>query len=354
MRDEPTGPDNGGAAVPIGMPQRQPRAQDTPDPSQDPSAQQKKSGTWQKIRPWALGVFFVVVAVLLARLSRSVDWGLAWQAMQSYRPGTLLLAVALAASSHLLYSTFDLLGRRQTGHKLPAPRVMGVAFVSYAFNLNLGSVVGAVAMRFRLYTRLGLSTATITEVLAVSLLTNWLGYLLLGGLVFALRPLQLPPEWKLGSTSLQLLGVLMLLAVAAYLALCWLARQREWTVRGRRFKLPTGRLALVQLVVSSCNWLLISGVIFVLLGDRIDYASVLSVMLIAAIAGVVSHIPAGLGVLEAVFIALLSHRAAPAELLAALLTYRAVYYLGPLALAGAVFLYFNAAASGRGRSQKPA
>ncbi len=57
-----------------------------------------------------------------------------------------------------------------------------------------------------------------------------------------------------------------------------------------------------------------------------------------AIAGVVLHVPAGLGVFEAVFITLLGHRISDGQLLAALLGYRAVYYLGPLVVAAFLFL----------------
>jgi uncharacterized membrane protein YbhN (UPF0104 family) len=91
-------------------------------------------------------------------------------------------------------------------------------------------------------------------------------------------------------------------------------------------------------VLAATNWVLIGGVVWVLLQHRIDYASVLGVLLIAAVAGVITHVPAGLGVLEAVFIALLSHRMPQTELLAALLAYRATYYLGPLALASGLFI----------------
>jgi uncharacterized membrane protein YbhN (UPF0104 family) len=79
----------------------------------------------------------------------------------------------------------------------------------------------------------------------------------------------------------------------------------------------------------------------VLLQGRIEYATVLSVLLIAAVAGVITHVPAGLGVLEAVFVALLSQRIAPDTLLAALLAYRAIYYLAPLAAAAALFLVLD-------------
>jgi hypothetical protein len=70
-----------------------------------------------------------------------------------------------------------------------------------------------------------------------------------------------------------------------------------------------------------------------LLGRQVDYALVLGVTLLAAVAGAVTHVPAGLGVLEAVFVALLGHAMPQNEILAALLTYRALYYLGPLLLA---------------------
>jgi uncharacterized membrane protein YbhN (UPF0104 family) len=65
---------------------------------------------------------------------------------------------------------------------------------------------------------------------------------------------------------------------------------------------------------------------------------------------VVLHIPAGLGVTEAVFIALLSHRVPEHQLLGALLAYRAIFYLTPL-LAGAL-LYLKVEM--RTRKQVPA
>jgi uncharacterized membrane protein YbhN (UPF0104 family) len=45
------------------------------------------------------------------------------------------------------------------------------------------------------------------------------------------------------------------------------------------------------------------------------------------------HVPGGLGVLEAVFVAALSYRIPSVSILAALMVYRAIYYLAPLAAA---------------------
>lgn len=61
-------------------------------------------------------------------------------------------------------------------------------------------------------------------------------------------------------------------------------------------------------------------------------------MLISSIAGVITHIPAGLGVLEAVFIAMLQHQVSKGAVLAALIGYRAIYLLLPLAVAVGVYL----------------
>ena len=68
----------------------------------------------------------------------------------------------------------------------------------------------------------------------------------------------------------------------------------------------------------------------------------IGVLLVAAIAGVITHVPAGLGVLEAVFVALLSYQLPASELLATLLAYRAIYYLIPLMIAALVYVVLEA------------
>jgi uncharacterized membrane protein YbhN (UPF0104 family) len=288
---------------------------------------------WKVVRR-CLGVaFLVLLGWLLVDHARDIDWMAVLQALRNYQASTLLAAAALAAVSHTLFASYDLIGRRIIGHTLSRARVMGVGFVSYAFNLNFGSLIGAVALRFKLYTRLGLKPAVVTQVLGLSVITNWIGYAALAGALFALQPLALPPEWKIGSEGLRLLGGLMFAIALGYQWACLKSRRRRWTLRGQVLTLPTWRIGLRQLLVSSLNWLSIAAMVWVLLRGQVDFSSVLSVALIAAVAGVISHVPAGLGVLEAVYLALLSHRVGEDQLLAALLAYRGLYYLLPLALA---------------------
>jgi uncharacterized membrane protein YbhN (UPF0104 family) len=303
---------------------------------------------WRWIRRLLKLCFFALIAYLLFKQARSIEWDKVAAAIYQRSAPALLLAAGLAAASHLLYASFDLLGKHLTGHRLAAKTVMGITFVCYAFNLNLGSLIGGVAMRYRLYSRFGLDSTVITRIAATSMLTNWSGYLLLAGLAFWWRPLPLPADWKLGSGGLRLLGMAMVAMAVGYLLLCAFAKQREWSLRGHGIMLPPLKLAVVQLAMSCVNWLLMSGLVYLLLQRQIDFPTVVAVLLTAAIAGVITHVPAGLGVLEAVFIALLSQQLGRNDLLAALILYRFLYYLAPLLLACAVYFVTEAKAKKHG------
>ena len=255
------------------------------------------------------------------------------QAVREIPLPALLAALLLAACSYAIYSTYDLLGRHMTRHRLGTGTVMGITFISYAFNLNLGSLVGGVAFRYRLYSRLELPNGTITRVLGFSMLTNWLGYLVVAGAVFCFWPLVLPADWKIDDAGLRILGAVLLLVAAVYLVLCAFASGHVFRIHRHSFKVPSLRMALLQLALSCLNWSLIGGVIWVLLQGQLPYHSVLAVLLVAAVAGVITHVPAGLGVLEAVFIALLSDQVPQGRLLGVLLVYRGLYYLLPLGVA---------------------
>jgi len=299
---------------------------------------------WPWARRAAVWGFFALIAWLLVRQARAIDWEDVFDAIRALPATALLAAAALAAGSFALYSTYDLLGRHLTRHRLGTGTVMGVTFISYAFNLNLGSLVGGVAFRYRLYSRLGLANHTITRVLGFSMLTNWLGYLVVAGAAFCFWPMALPPEWKIDSEGLRILGAVLLMAALAYLVLCATSRGRAWRVRGHEFRMPGLAMALLQLAMSCANWSLIGGVIWFLLQGQVAYVQVLAVLLVAAVAGVVTHVPAGLGVLEAVFVTLLSHQVPQAQLLGALLAYRGLYYLLPLAVATLGYLVTEARA----------
>ena len=293
----------------------------------------QRAWSWFKqVAPWALAV---LVLTLVARYAHTVDWPAVWQELQRQSHSRLAAAAALALVSYGVYASFDLVGRRLTGHHLSVTRTLGTAAISYGFNLNVGAWIGSIGMRLRLYTRWGLSAPTVMQIVAHSIVTNWLGYLWVGGAVLLWAPPRLPEAWMLPDTDIGLraIGLAMVAAALAYLALCRFSHQRELALRGHTVKLPGVRLAAVQAAAGGANWLLIGVIVWTLLGGRIDYPTVLGVMMLAAVAGIVTHVPANLGVLEAVVVVALGARLPAPELLAAVLAYRATYYLLPLALA---------------------
>jgi hypothetical protein len=198
--------------------------------------------------------------------------------------------------------------------------------------------VGGVGFRYRLYSQLGLKNSVITRIVSMSMLTNWLGYKLLAGLLFIVHPLKLPPAWHMGNHGLQWVGALLVAISAGYIAACVYWGDHVWDWRGHELYLPPWRMALLQYLISCVNWSLMAAVIWVLLEQRIHYADVLTVLLIGAIAGVIAHVP------------LLSHVVSSERLIGALLGYRAVYYILPLLIASLMYLWMEVHVKRRHRS----
>jgi len=296
----------------------------------------------KKILTW---LFFIAVAVLLVVYAQKVDWQEVWSVIRDYNRTALLSAVGLVIVSYLLYGCYDLLGRAYCGHRLAKRQVMLVSFICYAFNLTLSTWVGGIGMRYRLYSRLGLPGSTITRIFSLSITTNWLGYILLGGVIFTVGVVDLPAHWYIRDTTLQIIGGVLLLMIAVYLWACAFAKRRHMTIKGQKLVLPSWRFALLQMLISSANWMAMGAIIWLLLGQQVNYFFVLGVLLVSSIAGVIVHIPAGIGVLEAVFIALLAgEHASQGTIIATLLAYRVLYFFIPLALATVGYLVLESRA----------
>jgi uncharacterized membrane protein YbhN (UPF0104 family) len=199
---------------------------------------------YRAARPVLTLVFSVLVVWLLFVQLRAVDWPGVASVIGGYPFDSLAWALALTTASYLVYCCFDLLGRRRTGHRLPAREVLQAAFVSYGFGLNLG--VAGVGFRFRVYDRLGLRAGVVARLWGVCVATNWLGYCALAGALFASGLLAPPADWHVGALAMRSLGIGLLLIAAAYLVMCATAGRRAWTWRRKALPLPSLRFALTQ------------------------------------------------------------------------------------------------------------
>lgn len=297
-----------------------------------------------KLRPLLVAAFLLLAGWLLWRQARSIDRREVVAALADYPHSQLMLAVLAALLAYACYCGLDLIARIYTHHRLPWPRVLAIAFVSYAMNLSIGGTVGGIGFRYRLYSRAGLGVATISRIAAFAIAGNWSGFLLLAGLAFAVHPLPLPQRWDFAEGAQRLLGGGMLALLAFALAMAAWSGRRHWSWRKHEVELPSLSFALQQVAVATASWLAIANLLHLLLPDGIDYLTALGVLLWSVLANLIIRVPGNLGVLEVVFLAMLGSRAPAPAILAALLAYRALFYIGPLLLALAVYAWLEASA----------
>ncbi|RYY03296.1 MAG: UPF0104 family protein [Gammaproteobacteria bacterium] len=306
-------------------------------PNDSTGNESKPSKKWVWAQRGFTAFFFLVIPVLLYMVLKNIEWQEVKQGIHAYELKTLLLGCAIAAASFLIFSSYDLLALHYLKNPIKIRQVLPLAFVGCVFSLNL-AWVGGVASRFRLYSRLGVDAVTIAKIISTNIVTNWLGYTIVAAVIFSSGQLDLPDNWKIGNTALQIIGGVLFLVAASYFAACRFSKRRTFKFFKQELSLPSFKLALAQASFASINWCLMGLLIYILLLSKVPYPTVLGILLISSIAGVITHIPAGLGVIEAVFIAMLSHQVSKGTILAALIGYRAIYFLLPLAIAAVIYV----------------
>jgi len=254
-------------------------------------------------------------------------------ALRNLAPGQLLAALLGTVLSYLVTTGYDWLALRYIRRPLPWRQFGFAALVSYAFSNSVGlSMLTASSLRYRLYVSWGLSAVDVARIILFTTLTLWLGILAVGGAVLVLDPLDVGAIPGL-DLSARPLGLLLLVLPLAYLLLGLLRRQ---PLRIGPWELPMvrPRLALPQLAVGALDWIMAAVVLHTLMpADVLSLGQVIGVFMVAQIAGLISQVPGGLGVFESLVLVLLKGRMPAADLFGALLAYRLLYYLLPLALA---------------------
>jgi glycosyltransferase 2 family protein len=247
----------------------------------------------------------------------------------------LATAGAFAAASYLCLTGFDWLALRYVGRPLPYRRAALASFTSLSLGHNIGfAALSSGAIRYRFYSRWGLSTGEVAKVILFCGLTVGLGLMVLGGFALLARSDLAESITGLSRPVIVGLGLLCFLLAAAYLALAAFVRGRL-RLRGWTLEMPALRLALAQLVIGPLNFACVAACLhqtLAALGD-VPYLGVASVYVIANVTSLITHVPGGLGVIESVVMFLL-----PGEkLIGALIVFRFVYFLVPLAFGSILF-----------------
>ncbi len=247
------------------------------------------------------------------------------QAWQAQPAANIACAMTLTAVSFACLGLYD-----RAAARVVAPSVNGAwawmaGILANAVSNTLGfHALTGTFVRARLYGRCGLGAGDVARIVSLSWLALGLGFVAMLAATELLNGLMIPHHW--GSLAI---GLLLTGGLGSLIA--WLTYAPRQLALGRfRQPLPTGRMALQQLVIGAIESAAAIGALYVLIPpDLAPPFGLFALGCIAAVAlGVLSHVPGGVGVFELSVTALLSG-SGRADLLAALLLYRAIYNLLP-------------------------
>lgn len=243
-------------------------------------------------------------------------------------------ALGLTIVSYVALTFYDYVALRAIGSKLPWRTSALAAFTSYTISHNLGlSLLTGSSARYRVYSSAGLDLADVARISLLASATFWVGILIVAGLAlasgtqpFAIGPTMLAPpvQHALGT------AILALIAALFVVRRCGVDRI---AVGGFSMPIPPIGAMAAQIGVATIDLTASAAALFVLLPAAVPHAfgPFFIGYALAILAGLVTHVPGGIGVFEAVVLATIPGNRG--EIFAALLLYRMIYYLLPLASA---------------------
>jgi glycosyltransferase 2 family protein len=252
------------------------------------------------------------------------------------------LSVGSMFAAYSALAWYDRIALLHIGRKLSWAFVSLTSFTTYALSHSIGmTVVSGAMVRYRAYSTKGLSVAEIAVVVAFCSFTFALGTILLGGLVLIVRPdvvlrLFAAPPWVAPAVGDFLLALAVLYGAGSLLHLPPLL------IGKFRLIYPRPEVMLRQLAAGPLELMGAAGIIYFALptAHNPGFIVVLGIFLVAFSAGLLSHSPGGLGVLELVFV-----KGTPdvpiADAVAALIVFRVLYLLAPLMIGLVVALTFE-------------
>lgn len=303
----------------------------------------KASAFLNKLVSWLGLFFFALAAYMIYRQLSKYSLQELKAALLSIPHINLFYASAASFIGYIALSTYDYLALKYIKKKLSAWKWILTGFVGFSVSNNAGhAIVSGGAVRYRFYSRWGISPADIVKMVTFSGFTYLVAcfFLIIIGYV-------LTPDHAFGGNDSTKMStfVTMVLSVIGILFYLWasLFYKKDLVIKGVDFKMPNFKLALEQIFIGSIDIVMASLVLYSVLVCfvQIDFVTFMGAFIIAQVLGVYSQVPGGLGVFELVFSNILPGQDNQAILFGALIAYRIIYYLLPLILSGIVLMVYE-------------
>ncbi|UVK42783.1 bifunctional lysylphosphatidylglycerol flippase/synthetase MprF [Mesorhizobium sp. AR07] len=299
------------------------------------------------LRSYASIVLAVAMAatalVTLHRMTSGVDLSDIRRQALMLSPHAIFLAILATVASFVALGLYDVVASRSIAPgrvAWPTAALSGMA--GYAFSNLLGfHLLTGGAIRFRTYSRSGLDAGEIGQIVLLTWFAIWLAFAVVVSMALIFDPAGIPLMDLIHPAADRLLGVAILLClVLAFIR----ARSHASAISlfGWTIPLPQRNMILLQLLIGTFDIAASAATLYVLLPTDVSIgpALFLTVYATALVVGAISHVPGGVGVFEATIIAGLG-LAGRADVLAALVVYRVIYYVLPFALAAVLLALFE-------------
>ncbi|CAM3107419.1 phosphatidylglycerol lysyltransferase [Paracoccus aminovorans] len=295
-------------------------------------------GTLARLRayaPYLLAVLlFGLGTYALYRLLAPVDINAVAAQIRSTPRHLVALALGSTFAGYLCLAAYDWSALSHIGKPLPLPVTISGGFLAYAFGNTIGlTAVSGGAVRWRLYSGLGLDGYDIAAVSTFTAVAFGVAATLVGLGALAVHPMALASVLPFQTSSVRLLAITAILVILGPLVWASVTRRR---LKVGRFELqaPSPGLLATQLLISLGDITFSALTLYLLLpAGGPGFLTFVAIFAAATMAGVVSHVPGGVGVFETIVIAALPASVGVDKIAAALLLYRLIYFLVPFALA---------------------
>lgn len=289
-------------------------------------------------RALAVG-FFALGVWLVWRQLQTLSWPDFRHALATTAPWQLGASIALTAGSYACLAGTEWLALRVLGHDLGYRDAAMVAAPAYALTNSAGfSPATGTAFRLQLYGQRGLNAKAAAAVALTAGAAVTASGPVTAGLAMLLDPGRVSAAARAPAVGAVVLGV-VLIAPAALWFVAFTRRAPRW-LGGRRRTQLSWRARAAGLACGVGDWLFSCAALFVLLPHPTP--GLLPGYLVAYVAGsllsAATGVPGGIGVFEAIVLTLATRFSQVHETAAALLLYRGIYSLGPLAIWSAVWL----------------
>jgi phosphatidylglycerol lysyltransferase len=321
----------------------EPAADAAPPPQPDKA--DHGAGVWavrlKRLAPLMALAVFAGCAYLLDRNLRTYSLAEIRREIALLPHTRLLAALGLTAANYFCLTIVDALAFRAARVDLPYRKIATVSLVSYPASFNFGALLGGASVRYRLFSLAGLPATAILKVMTYHSIATWMGLMTVASIAFLANAGAMVTNTH-ASTLLRVVGIIMAAMVLAYLAATLFLRRPLLGIRQIVFHAPPFRIAILQLIASATEIALAAAALWVLLPLELNipFKILLAGFMLATFATIASQTPGGLGVFEFIVLSYAIPNDSAAAV-GAVVVYRVIYYLGPLAVAAVSYLVFE-------------